>query len=255
MSEGVLVRHEDGVQIVTMSRPEKKNALTHAMYTGLAEALRAGAVDPAVRVLLLTGADGAFTAGNDLHDFLSTPPAGEDAPVLQFLRALMTADKPLVAAVNGLAVGIGLTMLLHCDLVYVARSAKLSAPFVNLGLVPEAASSLLLPQRIGHAKAAALFLLGESLSAEAAVAAGLATEAFEDAVLFPEALQRARLLAAKAPMAVKLTGRLMRGDPAPIAERMGLEFEQFRAQLQSAEAREAFTAFFEKRPPRFAPEA
>jgi enoyl-CoA hydratase/carnithine racemase len=247
VSEDILVRHEDGVQIVTMNRPKKKNALTHAMYAALAEAVRAGDADPTVRVLLLTGAEGAFTSGNDLKDFLSTPPEGPDAPVMRFLHALTTVDKPLVAAVNGLAVGIGLTLLLHCDLVYVARSAKLSAPFVNLGLVPEAASSLLLPQRIGHARAAALLLLGESLSAEGAVSAGLATEAFDDAVLFPEALRRARLLAAKAPMAVKLTRRLMRGDPALIAERMALEFEQFKAQLQSAEAREAFTAFFSKK--------
>ena len=135
-------------------------------------------------------------------------------PVMQFLRALTTSEKPLVAAVNGLAVGIGLTMLLHCDLVYVARSARLSAPFVNLGLVPEAASSLLLPRLIGHPRAAALFLLGESLSADAAVAAGMATAVFDDANLFAEALLRGQQLAARPPMAVRLTRRLLRGDPA-----------------------------------------
>jgi enoyl-CoA hydratase/carnithine racemase len=246
MSEGILVRHEAGVQVITMHRPAKKNALTHALYTSLAEAVRAANVDPAVRVVLLTGGEGAFTAGNDLQDFLTTPPTGEDAPVLQFLRALITLDKPVVAAVNGLAVGIGLTMLLHCDLVYVARSAKLSAPFVNLGLVPEAASSLLLPQRIGPARAAAVFFLGESLSAEEAVASGLATAVFDDASLLTEALQRAQLLATRPPMAVTLTRRLMRGDPASITERMALEFEHFRAQLQSAEAREAFAAFLSR---------
>jgi enoyl-CoA hydratase/carnithine racemase len=187
----VVVGRDGAVLTIAMNRPEKKNALTHAMYGAMADALASAAADASVRVILITGSGDAFTAGNDLGDFLNTPPAGAESPVLRFLAALSTAEKPVVAAVNGLAIGIGTTMLLHCDLVYAARSAVFSAPFVNLALVPEAASSLLLPRRIGHAKAAELFLLGGRMNAAEAEASGLVAAVFDDAALGAEALQRA----------------------------------------------------------------
>jgi enoyl-CoA hydratase/carnithine racemase len=240
-----------GVLSIAMNRPDKKNALTHAMYAAMAEALERAEREAAIRVALITGTGDAFTAGNDLGDFMSAPPQGEDAPVFRFLRAIASASKPIVAAVNGLAVGVGTTMLLHCDLVYAARSATFTAPFVNLALVPEAASSLLLPQRIGHAKAAELFLLGAKLDAAGAEAAGLVAAVFDDAALLAEATARAKALAAKAPNAVRLTKALMKRQPEPVAARMAEEARHFGAQLASPEVREAITAFMQKRAPDF----
>jgi len=247
----VTVSRDGAVLVITMNRPEKKNALTHVMYAAMAEALGQAAGDAAVRAILITGAGDAFTSGNDLGDFLNAPPHGGDAPVLRFLTALSTAEKPVVAAVNGLAVGIGTTMLLHCDLVYAARSAIFTAPFVNLALVPEAASSMLLPRRIGHAKAAELFLLGGRLDAAQAEAAGLVTAVFDDPALAAEALNKTRALAAKAPGAVRATKALMKRGDEPVADRMRAESEQFSARLRSPELREAIKAFTEKRPPDF----
>ncbi len=252
MSTNHIVVSRDGAMLrLTMNRPEKKNALTHAMYATMADALVDAATDPSVRVILMTGTGDAFTAGNDLGDFLNAPPTGGESPVFRFLTQLSTAEKPVVAAVNGLAVGIGTTMLLHCDLVYAARSAVFSAPFVNLALVPEAASSLLLPHRIGHAKAADLFLLGGRMDAAQAEANGLVTAVFADDVLVSEALQRARALAAKAPSALRATKALMKRGEEPVAERMRAESSQFAMQLKSAELREAIKAFTEKRVPDF----
>jgi enoyl-CoA hydratase/carnithine racemase len=249
--EHVVATRDGAVFTITMSRQEKKNALTHAMYGAMAEALKNAAADGSVRVILITGTGDAFTAGNDLGDFLNAPPAGAEAPVFRFLSALSSAEKPVVAAVNGLAVGIGTTMLLHCDLVYAARSAVFSAPFVNLALVPEAGSSLLLPRRIGHAKAAELFLLGGRMDAVQAGASGLVTAVFDDEELRTEAMDRARSLAAKAPSAVRATKMLMKRSDEPVAERMRAESAQFAAQLKSAELREAIKAFTEKRAPDF----
>jgi len=240
-----------GVLSIVMNRPDKKNALTHAMYAAMADALERAEREAAIRVSLITGTADAFTSGNDLGDFMSAPPQGEDAPVFRFLRAIASASKPVVAAVNGLAVGVGTTMLLHCDLVYAARSATFTAPFVNLALVPEAASSLLLPQRIGHAKAAELFLLGAKLDAAGAEAAGLVAAVFDDAALLTEAMARAKALAAKAPNAVRLTKALMKRQPEPVAARMAEEARHFGAQLGSPEVREAITAFMQKRAPDF----
>jgi enoyl-CoA hydratase/carnithine racemase len=240
-----------GVLSIAMNRPDKKNALTHAMYAAMADALERAEHEAAIRVVLITGTGDAFTSGNDLGDFMSAPPQGEDAPVFRFLRAIASASKPIVAAVNGLAVGVGTTMLLHCDLVYAARSATFTAPFVNLALVPEAASSLLLPQRIGHAKAAELFLLGAKLDAAGAEAAGLVAAVFDDAALAAEAMTRARALAAKAPNAVRLTKALMKRQPEPVATRMAEEARHFGMQLASPEVREAITAFMQKRAPDF----
>jgi enoyl-CoA hydratase/carnithine racemase len=234
-----------------MSRPEKKNALTHAMYGAMADALTGAAADASVRVILITGTGDAFTSGNDLGDFVESPPTGGESPVFRFLSALSTAEKPVVAAVNGIAVGVGTTMLLHCDLVYAARSAVFSVPFVNLALVPEAASSLLLPRCIGHAKAADLFLLGSRLDALQAEASGLVAAVFDDAALAGEAMQRARALAAKAPSAVRATKALMKRGEEAVAERMRAESAQFAVQLRSVELREAINAFAEKRAPNF----
>jgi enoyl-CoA hydratase/carnithine racemase len=247
----VVIGRDRTVLTVTLNRPDKKNALTHAMYSTIADALASAAGDPSVRVILITGTGDAFTSGNDLGDFLNAPPEGGESPVLQFLAALAAAEKPVVAAVNGLAVGVGTTMLLHCDLVYAARSATFSVPFVNLALVPEAASSLLLPRRIGHARAAELFLLGGKLDAAQAEAMGLVAAVFDDGRLVDEALQRAQALAAKAPSAVRATKALMKRGEEPVADRMRAESAQFSQQLKSAELREAIQAFREKRAPNF----
>ncbi len=247
----ILTQIAGGVMTLTFNRPDKKNALTAEMYAALADGFAAAEADPAVRVILLTGAGGAFTAGNDLQDFLARPATGDDAPVSRFLRALASATKPLVAAVQGVAVGVGTTMLLHCDLVYAGESARLSMPFVNLALVPEAASSLLLPRLVGHQKAAELFMFGEPIDARTAREIGLVAEVFNDAALADEVRTRLAKLAAKAPEALRLTKRLMKAPKASVAEQMAEEGAIFRERLQSAEAREAFTAFMEKRAPRF----
>ena len=247
----IVVDHDGGILRITMSRPQKKNALTHAMYAAMADALQEAESSNSVQVMVITGSGDAFTAGNDLGDFLNPSPAGGESPVLRYLLTLSTAEKPVIAAVNGLAVGIGTTMLLHCDLVYAARSATFSAPFVNLALVPEAASSLLLPRRIGHAKAAELFLLGGRMDAVQAEASGLVTAVFDDDRLQAEVTDRARALAAKAPSAVRATKALMKRGEEPVADRMRAESTQFALQLQSADLREAVQAFREKRAPKF----
>ncbi|MFN3596872.1 MAG: enoyl-CoA hydratase [Rubricoccaceae bacterium] len=250
--DATLVRSDlDGhVLRLTLARPEKKNALTRAMYAELARALAHAADDPAVRVALLAGEGGAFTAGNDLGDFVADPPADDASPVFQFLRAVSQFPKPLVAAVEGPAIGIGTTVLLHCDLVYAAPGARFQLPFVRLGLVPEAASSLLLPLVAGYVRAAEWLLLGEPFSAEDARAAGLVNDVVPE--VRAHALERARALAALPPRAVRQTkallGRTRRG---PVAEAIRAEAERFTEALRSPEAHEAFTAFFEKRPADF----
>lgn len=251
MSE-ILICKADGILTITFNRPDKKNALTSAMYAMLADALDAAETDNAVRVILFTGNGGAFTAGNDLQDFLNNPPEGENTPVFRFLRAISMASKPMIAAVSGVAVGVGTTMLLHCDLAYAAENARLSLPFVNLALVPEAASSLLLPRMVGHHRAAELFLLGEPFTAATAKDYGIVNAVFPEDRLLDEAMTVARKIAAKPPTAVKLTKQLLRQSKGDVAGQMAAEGAHFRAQLKSAEAREAMTAFFEKRPPKFA---
>jgi len=250
MSE-ILTAQADGILTITFNRPDKKNALTSAMYAVLADALEAAETDSAVRVILFTGNGGAFTAGNDLQDFLNNPPQGDGSPVFRFLRAISTASKPMVAAVSGVAVGVGSTMLLHCDLVYAGESAKFSFPFVNLALVPEAASSLLLPNLIGHQRAAELILLGEPFTPATAKEYGIVNAVFADDKLLAEAAAVAKKLAAKPPTAIRLTKQLLRGAKGDVAAQMAAEGTHFRAQLQSTEAREAMTAFFEKRPAKF----
>tara|TARA_R110002110_G_scaffold66876_2_gene182755 strand:+ start:5876 stop:6664 length:789 start_codon:yes stop_codon:yes gene_type:complete len=258
MTDHVLVTIEDGVQIVTMNRPDKKNALTAEMYKVLADAIEKADADPDIRVTLYTGAGDSFTAGNDLGDFAKagTTPVDEqpkDKPhVTRFLENLADAQKPVMAAVNGLAVGVGVTMLLHCDLVYASTSATFQMPFVNLGLVPEAGSTFLLQRQIGIQKAADLFLTGKKLGAEKAEAIGLVADVFPDNALPIEALARAKALAAKAPNAVRATKALLKDNDRPrVGEAREAEARIFAAQLRSAEVKEAISAFFDKRQPDF----
>ena len=245
---------EDGIQTITFNRPARKNAITAAMYQTLADALHAGEADRSVRALLIAGQPAIFTAGNDLEDFLKAPPHLDDSPVFQFLTAISAAEKPLVAAVRGAAVGVGTTLLLHCDLVYAGRGARFSLPFAQLGLCPEAASSLLLPQLIGYRHAAAKLLLGEAFGADEALAMGFINQVLDDDAVLAHARAQALKLAALPASAIRATKRLMKGDAAAdIAARMQKEGLIFRALLSSPEAREAFTAFFEKRKPDFSP--
>jgi enoyl-CoA hydratase/carnithine racemase len=242
----------DGVACIEIARPEKKNALTQAMYQAMADAIAAASADSAVRALLITGQPGVFTAGNDLEDFMQRPPLDADSPVGRFMQALLACDKPVVAAVNGAAIGIGATMLLHCDLVYVSDQARLVLPFVGLGLVPEFASSLLLPQRMGHAKAAEKLLLGEPITGAEAVALGMATAVLPASDVLTHARRMAERFNALPPGAVRDTKRLMRaGSSAGIARAVQAESAIFAERLRSPEAKEALQAFFEKRKPDF----
>lgn len=253
MSEHVRIAAEDGVLRITLARPDKKNALTQPMYTALADALTRAETDSSVRVVLLEAEGDAFTAGNDLADFAAVASGKLDRNAMTthlFLNALAHARKPLVAAVNGLAVGIGVTMLLHCDLVFVADDAKLSTPFVNLALVPEAASSVLLPARIGYARAYAMFALGEPIDGRTAASIGLANAALPAGEVRAYALAAAKKLASKPVGALQATKQLMR-DGAAIAAVMAKESEIFGTRLQSPETAEALRAFAERRPPDF----
>jgi enoyl-CoA hydratase/carnithine racemase len=252
MSEHIQASTEDSVLTLTLNRPEKKNALTVAMYQALADHLVAADSDGGIRVVIITGSPECFTAGNDLMDFMQNPPSGEDSSVGQFLRAIATVKKPLVGVVDGLAIGIGTTLLLHCDLVYLGEGARLKLPFVNLGLCPEAASSYLLPRLAGTARASELLLLGREFGPEEAVAMGLANAVFPSATLQKEALAQVAQLVAQPPEAVRVSKELIRGrDREAIAAVMQAEFEQFMARLMSPEAAEAFQAFAEKRAPAF----
>lgn len=251
MTSQIVINQDGFVLEIQLNRPEKKNALTAPMYAALAEALAAAEQDATVRVVLFSGAGGVFTAGNDLNDFVAAPPSGGDAPVFRFLRAVSTASKVLIAAVQGPAVGIGTTLLLHCDLVVAGQGAKLALPFVNLGLVPEAASSLLLPKLIGHQRASELFLLGEPFDAATAERIGLVNRVVADDEVLPVARALAARAAAKAPGAVRAIKRLLKSDTTNVADRMLEEARDFAERLKSAELREAVTAFFEKRPPDF----
>jgi enoyl-CoA hydratase/carnithine racemase len=251
--EHVQSRLEDGVLSLILARPEKKNALTNAMYGALADGLAQAGADPAVRCVLITSQGDAFTSGNDLGDFAAVASgaiAREDMHVHRFLGQLSVLDKPIVAAVPGLAVGVGTTMLLHCDLVFLADTATLSAPFVDLALVPEAASSALLPARIGHVRAFAMFALGERLDAQTALSLGLANRVVAGSELQAVARAACAALSAKPLGALIATKRLMRERDA-ITARMAIESDVFQDRLKSPEAREAFTAFAERRKPDF----
>jgi enoyl-CoA hydratase/carnithine racemase len=253
MSEHVLVEREEGLLTLRLNRLDKKNALTRAMYSRMAEVLQQADADPSVRALLITGGDACFTSGNDVADFLQAPPTSLDSPVFQFMRTLFEFSKPVVAAVSGPAVGIGTTLLLHCDLVYVSRDAVLKMPFVSLGLCPEFGSSLILPRLLGQAKAAELLLLVETFRGEQAVAWGIAYQALANGA---ETSAKAREMALRflqlAPSAVSDSKRLMR---APGREELRRVIEEegalFGQRLRSPEAIEALSAFMQRRPADF----
>jgi enoyl-CoA hydratase/carnithine racemase len=252
----VLTAVENGVLRIVINRPEKKNALTHAMYEALNEAFDRAAAEPAIKVLLFAGEGGVFTAGNDLQDFISNPPRGIEAPVFQFIRNLAHCPKPMVAAVQGFAVGVGTTMLLHCDLVYAADDARFVLPFVNLGLCPEAASSLLLPNISGYQHAAEKLLLGDPFGAEEAQSMGFVNKLIPSADVVAYAVRQAERIAALPAPSVRATKALMKGGKkATVQEdalkRMDEEAELFMGLLHGPAAREAMTAFMEKRKPDF----
>ena len=255
MTEQVLSEKAGGVLTLTLNRPEKKNALTREMYAALGGAIDAANDDPSVRCVLIQANGDMFTAGNDLADFAAVNAGDPEAQKAQrdgnpLLTALGRAKKPLVAAVQGRAVGVGLTMLLHCDLVFVAEDALLTTPVVNLALLPEAASSILLPARIGHARAFSMFVLGEAITGRQAEAWGLANAALPADQVQARARAAAEAVAARPPASVAITKSLMR-EPEQLAARMALEGQHFIRQLASAEAKEAFAAFAEKRAPDF----
>jgi enoyl-CoA hydratase/carnithine racemase len=248
----VVERSAEGVLTLALNRPDKKNAITAAMYQTMADALADAQEDTAVRAILIRGGAQAFSAGNDLEDFMKSPPNGENAPVLQFLRRISSAEKPLVASVAGVAVGIGTTLLLHCDLVYAADTATFSLPFSQLGLCPEAASSLLLPRMAGYALAAEKLLLGEAFDAQEAHRMGIVNRLLPvgdvDAFAYAQAVKLAALPASS----LRVTKRLMKGaNGQEIAERMKEEVVHFSKMLLAPEAREAMMAFFQKRKPDF----
>jgi len=235
MSEEILKSCADGVCELRFDRPEKRNAITHRMYQALAAGLHAAEADEAVRVVLLSGAGASFCAGNDLNDFVSGPPFSSAHPVMDVLRTLATFDKPLLAAVHGPTVGIGVTMLLHCDLVVAAQGTQLIMPFVALGLVPEAGSSLLLPRLVGQQRAAQLLLLGEPLDAAAAERLGLVNRVVEPDKLLDEARALAQRLVRQPAEALRATRRLLRGETAELRARIEAEAQVFGARLKSAE--------------------
>lgn len=255
MSQPIRTELVDGVLHVVLARPEKKNSLTQAMYSTLAEAARRAQSDDAVRVLLFRSEGDSFSAGNDILDFIAITQSGEsgemvDKPVFQFLKTMAELDKPAVAAVRGRAVGIGLTLLLNCDMVVVAEDALLSVPFVNLALAPEAASSMLLPMAIGHQRAFEMFALGEAIDGKTAYAWGLANRCAPADQVDAIAAELAGKIAQRAPNSMRKTKTLMR-DAEALWSLMQREGEAFGSQMSSPEAMEAFTAFTQKRAPDF----
>lgn len=252
MSANITVTRHGPVQVLRICRPEKKNALSGEMYVALTEALAAGDAAPDIAAHVILGVSGAFTAGNDIADFLAHSTGGGGiGPVLGFIRLLPRVQKPLLAGVDGFAVGIGTTMLFHCDLVYATPAATFSTPFLDLGLVPEAGSSLLFPRMMGHARAFELLVLGGAFNAERAREAGFVNDVVPSAELEEKVLNAAQRLAAKPPEALRLARRMLRGDADIVAKRVDEEAEEFARRLKSPEAREALRAFMEKRRPDF----
>ena len=251
MDAHVLVRREDGVLSIVLARPERRNAITVAMYSGLADAIESAASDHAIRLITLEGQGEDFTAGNDLGDFLQampSPDSGEDLPVWRLLRALARNQVPIVAAVHGNAVGIGTTMLFHCDFVVAEEGCRFVMPFVDLGLVPEAASSLLVPRLAGRRRAARHLQLGEPFGAEEAFEMGIASHVVQQGQLRGAMAGLVAALLAKPPEALRKTQALLRReDTNEILERMELENGHFAERLQSDEVKQAITAFFAKR--------
>jgi enoyl-CoA hydratase/carnithine racemase len=251
MSDHILIEKSGAVVTIRMSRPDKKNAITVDMYRGMTDALNDAAHDAAVRVVVLAGAGGSFTSGNDLRDFAMAPPTDGDVPAFQFLRVLAKFPKPIVAAVCGVAVGIGTTMLLHCDLVVADPATRFSLPFINLGLVPEAASSLILPRMIGHLRASELLMLGDMFDAATAERCGIINRVCAPGEVEVDAMRWAQSLAAKAPHALRTTKALLKSETTGVLARIDEEGREFGPQLLSAEFREALAAYSEKRAPKF----
>jgi enoyl-CoA hydratase/carnithine racemase len=248
----VLQHVESGVMTLTLNRVDKKNSFTGAMYATLADALTQAATDTSVRVVMFQGHETVFSAGNDIGDFLNKPPSGPDASVFRFLNAIATFPKPLLASVCGPAVGIGTTMLLHCDLVYAGDNAMFSMPFVNLGICPEAASTLLVPKLMGYQRAAEVLLMGDPFMAEAALEVGLVNRVVPPTEANALAQQQARRLAAKPMSSLVETKRLLKASITPaVLDRMREEGAIFGRMLQEPAAKEAFSAFLEKRKPDF----
>ena len=252
MTQGILVHNESGILTLTFNRPDKKNSITAAMYQQLADALKAAADDASTRVVVIQGSETIFSAGNDLGDFMNNPPAGDGSPVFQFLHGIAAFPKPLLAAVCGPAVGVGTTLLLHCDLVIAGDNAAFSMPFVNLGLCPEAASSLLVPQMMGYHRAAEALLLGEPFLAEAALEVGLVNRVVPPSEATRVAMQWAQKLAAKPISSLIETKRLLKkGNADTVKARMTEEGASFGRMLREPAAKEAFSAFMERRLPDF----
>lgn len=254
-TDQVLTSSQDGIFRIQMNRPEKKNALTQAMYLAIGEGLEEADKDDAVRVIILTGTDDCFCAGNDVMDFKNVkdqPQQEEEAPRVSMIPSLMAARKPIIASVSGFAIGIGTTMLLHCDLVYAAQSAVFRLPFVNLGLCPEAGSSFLLPQMMGYQRSAELIFLGDKFDAETACQAGIVNAVYPDAELNAEVMQKAKQLAGQPPAAMRITKALLkRGHENAVKEASTAEMGHFSRLVVEPEAVEAFAAFAERREPDF----
>ena len=251
MSEHVILSSVGGVLEIRLNRPEKKNALTRGVSNAMAAAFDTANDDPSVRVLILTGTGDAFTSGNDVGDFQKRANGGLESSAGRFLPAISGLQKPLIGAVNGMAIGVGTTMLMHCDLLIAATNARFMMPFTALGLVPEAASSMLVPRAIGHVRASALLLLGEGIDAQTALDWGLVNKVVDQAALMDTAREMAAKLAALPPEAVRQTKALMKHDTQDVSGRMEAELTIFKQRLVSPEAKEAFTAFAEKRKPDF----
>jgi enoyl-CoA hydratase/carnithine racemase len=251
MTDNVVLTRTEGVLEIRLNRPEKKNALTRAMYDAMADAFARIDADPTLRVGLLTGTGDTFTSGNDIGDFQARAAGDRERSASRFLPTISSMQKPLIAAVNGAAIGVGTTMLMHCDLIVAARSARFVMPFTNLGLVPEAASSLLFPRLLGHQRASALLLLGEPMDAATAHQWGFVNRLVDDAALMHTAHEIAHRLAGLPPRAVRLTKQLIRHGATDVPGRIEEELALFRERLGSPEAAEAFKAFMEKRKPDF----
>jgi len=247
----ILTDIDAGVMTITFNRLDKKNSITSTMYAAMADAVAQAGADPSVRVVVFQGHESIFSAGNDIGDFLNQPPSTQESPVFRFLRGIATFEKPLLAAVAGPAVGIGTTMLFHCDLVYAGDNAAFSMPFVNLGLCPEAASSLLAPKMFGYHRAAEALLMGEPFFAEAAQEVGLVNRVVPPTEVNGYAQAQARKLAAKPLSSLIATKRLMKGDQQAVLQKMDEEGQSFGRMLREPAAKEAFGAFMEKRKPDF----
>ena len=250
MTDFIRTERDGRILTIAIDRPDKKNALTHAMYAAMAAGLEEAHADAQIRCVIVTGAGDSFTAGNDLGDFAAGLPDGKP-PVVRFLEAIVHCDKPVLAAVNGPAVGVGLTMLLHSDLVYASETATFRSPFPHLGVVPEAGSSLLLPMAVGNAWANDIFIAGRVLTAQEALSAGLVSRGFPSAIFMDECRRIAAVVAAQAPNAMRETKRLIRANRAAVIERMAREGAIFNAQLKSPEFMTAAMAYMQKRLPEF----